>query len=123
MTRNFNNIYLPTDQIWNFSIAQNNLLTKPDHPNSEYHIQGSIPNVHFGNIIENPLESDWRDEKTKQRCSIFTEDDYDNFAACQIDILIKLMTEIDKDQVKVLFMIFDMKKTYMEYLDQGNKPD
>ncbi len=34
-----------------------------------------------------------------------------------------LLTEINKDPDGVLTMILDMRKTYMEYLDQANKAD
>ncbi len=70
------------------------------------------------------LVPDWRNEERKHRRTTLTEEDVrDNTTAWRIDSREKLLTEMNKDPDGVLTMILDMRKTYMEYLDQANKAD
>lgn len=79
--------------------------------------------VYFEDKLKKLLDPDWQHEEIKVRYSAFGLEKNNNSVACQIDSQEKLMTEIDKDSDKVLSKILDMRKTYIEYLDQMNKID
>lgn len=59
-------------------------------------------------MIENFLDSDFQQEKTKRRRNTLTQDHHNSFSACRIENLDKLWTVTNRDLDRVLFMILDM---------------
>lgn len=56
-----------------------------------------------------------------RKYNIFAYKNHNNSTVQQINSQGKLMTEMNKNPDKVLLMIIDMLKTYMEYLYHVNK--
>lgn len=82
--------------------------------------------------MKKSLDPNWQHEKTKRRYqhkktkhrrSIFAQKGYNNSATWQVDNQKKLITEVDRDFERVLSMIQNRQKIYIEYFDQANKAD
>lgn len=68
-------------------------------------------------------DPDWQNKKRKYKCTKLIKKDYNNIIAWQINSWEKLLIKIDIDPNRVLSMILNMQKIYIEYFDQFNKAD